>query len=148
MTAPVTTGKKIVGAPSSEQLLDEARRAAGRSYSPYSRFQVGAAAYADDGKVYVGCNVENASYGLSVCAERVAIFKALSEGARRIHKLAVSCVDADSEASAEMRMPCGACRQVIAEFADEGAVIVVDGVEGELSLEGLLPKAFSLRRRD
>lgn len=136
---------KAAEEPSWEKLFDQARVAAERSYSPYSRFRVGAAVVAD-GRVFVGCNIENASYGLCICAERVAIFAAISQGARKIQRLAVSCVDADQDAPVNARMPCGACRQVIAEFADENAVIMVDGLDRELSVEEILPRAFSLPR--
>jgi cytidine deaminase len=125
-----------------EELLERARDAAGKAYAPYSRFRVGAAVLAG-GEVFVGCNVENASYGLSLCAERVATFKAVSEGHPRLTMVAVSCIDADAALGAAGRMPCGACRQVLAEFADPEIRVVVDGV-GTLTLAELLPRAFRL----
>jgi cytidine deaminase len=125
-----------------EQLLEHARGAAALAYVPYSRFRVGAAVLAG-GRVFLGCNVENASYGLCMCAERVAAFKAVSEGCGRLAMVAVSCVDADATLGASGRMPCGACRQVLCELADPEAPIIVDGV-GTLTLAELLPNAFRL----
>jgi cytidine deaminase len=125
-----------------EQLLEQARSAAGLAYAPYSRFRVGAAVLAG-GRVFLGCNVENASYGLCMCAERVAAFKAVSEGHARLAMVAVSCIDADAALGAAGRMPCGACRQVLAELADPETPVIVDGV-GTLTLAELLPQAFRL----
>jgi cytidine deaminase len=125
-----------------EQLLEHARNAAALAYAPYSRFRVGAAVLAG-GRVFLGCNVENASYGLCMCAERVAAFKAVSEGCARLTLVAVSCVDADAALGAAGRMPCGACRQVLAELAAPETPVVVDGV-GTLTLAELLPNAFRL----
>lgn len=125
-----------------EQLLEHARQAATRAYAPYSRFRVGAAVVAG-GRVFIGCNVENASYGLCMCAERVAAFKAISDGESRLSMVAVSCVDADPALGAAGRMPCGACRQVLAELANPDLPIIIDGV-GELTLTELLPQAFRL----
>src|SRR5579871_580328 len=99
-----------------ERTLLERARAAGRvAYCPYSEFPVGAAVETEKG-VYIGCNIENASYGLAICAERVALYGAVAAGARHIQRLAVSCLQAEGEAAPGSRMPCGACRQVIAEF--------------------------------
>lgn len=127
---------------SSEPLLERARMAASKAHCPYSQFHVGAAVLCDDGSVIEGCNVENASYGLTVCAERVALFGAISQGKRPI-ELAVSCVDAQDEAAVSSRMPCGACRQVMQELLPPHADIHVDGV-GRRSLQQLLPEAFQL----
>jgi len=96
-----------------------------------------------DGKIYTGCNVENASYGLTMCAERVAIFKAVADGAKRISRLAVACLDVPRSANAKFRMPCGACRQVMTEFADKNFIVAVEGV-GEFSMDELLPGPFTL----
>jgi cytidine deaminase len=126
-----------------EQLLEYARAAALHAHAPYSSFRVGAAVVAG-GRVYVGCNVENASYGLCMCAERVAAFKAVSEGHARLSSVAVSCIDADAALGPEGRMPCGACRQVLAELADPQTPIHIDGV-GSTTLAELLPRAFRLR---
>jgi cytidine deaminase len=125
-----------------QALLEQARGAALAAHAPYSRFRVGAAVVAD-GRVFLGCNVENASYGLSMCAERVALFKAVSEGHRSVSQVALSCIDADPSLGAAGRMPCGACRQVLAELAAPATPVWVDGV-GEFSLAQLLPEAFRL----
>jgi cytidine deaminase len=127
-----------------EELLEHARRAALSAYAPYSRFRVGAAVVAG-GEIVLGCNVENASYGLCMCAERVAVFKAQSEGRGTLSQVAVSCIDADPKAGPEGRMPCGACRQVLAELAGPDTPVWVDGV-GEFSVSQLLPSAFRLPR--
>ena len=126
------------------KLLVAARTAAKSAYAPYSRFRVGAAVWAN-GKIYTGCNVENASYGLTVCAERVAIFTAICAGAKRISALAVACPDASVRAPKGSRMPCGTCRQVMAEFAEDSFVAVVDQV-GDFAMRDLLPDSFSLTR--
>ena len=132
-----------VGWVSPEELLEHARRAATRAHAPYSRFRVGAAVVAG-GQIFVGCNVENASFGLSMCAERVAAFKAVSEGHATLTQIAVSCIDAAPDAGVEGRMPCGACRQVLAELAPPDTPIWVDGA-GEFSVAALLPQAFRLQ---
>ena len=125
-----------------DSLLVRARQAANHAYCPYSNFHVGAAVRCDDGSVIDGCNVENASYGLSICAERVALFTAISLGKRPI-ELAVSCIDAQTDASPSSRMPCGACRQVMQELLPSNAQVSIDGI-GSLLLEQLLPKPFQL----
>ena len=125
-----------------DDLLIQARAAAERAYAPYSRFRVGAAV-AVGGQTFLGCNVENASYGLTVCAERVAMFAAVAAGHRRIERLAVSCPDAAPDLGEDGRMPCGACRQVMAELLAPDAVVLVDGV-GTFALADLLPRAFRL----
>ena len=125
-----------------ECLLARARRAASRAHCPYSNFHVGAAVRCDDGSVIDGCNVENASYGLSICAERVALFTAISQGKRPI-ELAVSCIDAQTDAAPGARMPCGACRQVMQELMPSTANVSIDGV-GTQPLQQLLPAPFAL----
>lgn len=125
-----------------ETLLDVARAAATRAYARYSDFRVGAAVRAG-GKLYTGCNIENASYGLTICAERVAIFAAIADGARAIEELAVACVDVAPGADPASPMPCGACRQVMAEFAGPELPVHVDRA-GTFSLDQLLPNAFRL----
>jgi cytidine deaminase len=125
-----------------DELLEHARRAALRAHAPYSRFRVGAAVVAG-GKLFVGCNVENASFGLSMCAERVAAFKAVSEGASPLTQVAVSCIDADPALGPEGRMPCGACRQVLVELGARDTPVWVDGA-GQFTLAELLPQAFRL----
>lgn len=123
-------------------LLAAAREAATRAHVPYSRFRVGAAVVAG-GQVFTGCNVENASFGLTICAERVAIFKAVAAGHARLEAVAVSCVDASGEGTSASLMPCGACRQVMAEFAPAELPVAIDRV-GETTLGALLPQAFRL----
>ena len=121
----------------SDTLVDAARAAQQRAYAPYSRFRVGCALEAADGRVFVGCNVENASYGLTICAERAAVCAAVAAGVRQFRR-AVVVSDADPPAA-----PCGACRQVLSEF---GADLRVDGVSdaGTVSwtIAELLPAAF------
>jgi len=120
-----------------DTLVDAARAAQQRAYAPYSRFRVGCALEADDGRVFVGCNVENASYGLTICAERAAVCAAVAAGAQRFRR-AVVVSDADPPAA-----PCGACRQVLSEF---GPDLRVDAVSPAASLTWtiaeLLPAAF------
>lgn len=123
-------------------LLIKARKAAEKAYCPHSNFHVGAAVLAGE-KIYTGCNVENASYGLTICAERVAIFKAISEGNKNITSIAVSCIDAAKGDEDKLKMPCGACRQVISEFSNEDTIVLVDGV-GRFGIKEILPKAFKL----
>ncbi len=119
-----------------EQLIRLAREARQRAYAPYSRFAVGAALLGRSGRVYTACNVENVSYGLSICAERAAVFKAVSEGEQEFKALAVVTSAGGS--------PCGACRQVLAEFNYNMTVYVAD-TEGQyraFTMEELLPEAF------
>ena len=124
-------------------LLDAARAASRLAYCPYSGFHVGAAIRAG-GRTFVGANVENASYGLTVCAERVAAFAAIVAGMTRFEAIAVACVDAPDGADPALSMPCGACRQVLAEFADPATPVMIDRV-GVFPLGDLLPQAFRLR---
>jgi cytidine deaminase len=140
----VTLGERNtkVAADTLDQLLKRARSAAETAHAPYSRFRVGAAVLAG-GEIVTGSNIENASYGLTVCAERVAIFNAVTKGHRKIDAIAVACIDAASDAQPSSRMPCGACRQVMAEFARPDTLVLVDGV-GQTSLGELLPEPFSL----
>ena len=121
---------------SDETLLALARKAMERSYSPYSHYAVGAALLCADGRVFQGCNIENASFGLTNCAERTAMFKAISEGADEFLTIAIA-------ASGSAPWPCGACRQVLNEFAPGIRVIVTwDGHVDEMSLDQLLPHGF------
>jgi cytidine deaminase len=125
-----------------EELLALARTAALRAHAPYSRFRVGAALVAN-GQIYCGVNVELASYGLTLCAERAALAAALTAGAREITQIAVACIDAPATAPAGARTPCGACRQWLAELAPT-AEIYIDGLEETFSPSALLPYAFVL----
>jgi len=125
-------------------LLNQAKKASTKAYAPYSRIRVGAAAIAASGKVYTGCNVENASFGLTVCAERAAIHHAVSAGERKIRAVAVFSPDIRSI------LPCGACRQVMAEFATRaspGRLIIVERMKGPetIPLAELLPRAFGAK---
>lgn len=129
-----------------EKLLNAARRAALLAYAPYSGFAVGAALLCKNGKIYTGFNIENASFSLTICAERTAFFKALGEGEREFAAIAVVGGKA-GDFSGEC-MPCGACRQVMAEFCgkdhnSEGFRIVT--VSGEYALDALLPGGFQLK---
>jgi cytidine deaminase len=119
------------------ELIIAAQAAKQKAYAPYSNFKVGAALLGKSGRIYTGCNVENASYGLSSCAERNAVFKALSEGEREFRAIAI--VSGSSEPTA----PCGACRQVLNEFAPDIAVIMPGKKRTvKTTLRKLLPLAF------
>ena len=122
----------------SNQLLSAARAARENAHAPYSNFRVGAALRAKSGQIYTGCNVENSTYGLTVCAERVAIFKAISEGERGFDAIAVVT---DTE---QLTPPCGACRQIIWEFCGDVPVILgnLKGKSETLQMSSLLPKPF------
>lgn len=120
-----------------EELIKAAKGAQGSAYAPYSNYPVGAALLTNSGKLYLGANVENAAYPDSVCAERVAVFKAVTEGERTFQAIAVVTRDGGT--------PCGSCRQVLAEFAPNAQVLIANE-KGELTREGtvseLLPGAF------
>lgn len=121
------------------ELMYMAKEAMKSAYAPYSHFSVGAAVETDDGEVYCGCNIENSSYGATICAERTAISKAVSEGYRRITRIAIC----DSNNS--FAWPCGICRQVMSEFAVEDFYVILED-NGKLSnflLKELLPNSFS-----
>ena len=122
------------------KLKAAAKAAAGRAYAPYSKFRVGAAILTSSGNIYSGCNVENASYGLTNCAERTAIFSAVAAGERRLKLSCVVVYTPTKTATA----PCGACRQVIYEFGPKARVIsICDGrQEVDVSINTLLPGAF------
>ena len=120
-------------------LIQEAIEARKQAYTPYSNFQVGAAVLSANGQVFRGCNIENASYGLTNCAERTAIFKAVSEGEPKVEAIAI-VADTDGPVS-----PCGACRQVIAEFSDNNTKVYLSNLKGdvlETSIAELLPGYF------
>ena len=125
-----------------EALLEAAREAAEWAHCPYSNFHVGAAVRCSDGTVVTGCNVENASYGLTICAERVSLFNCVAQGLQPL-ELAVSCVDAQNNTSLSSRMPCGACRQVMQELLPNNAIVHIDGV-GQRRINQLLPEGFGL----
>ena len=128
-----------------EQLVALAREARSRSYCPYSAYAVGAALLCEDGTVYQGCNVENAAYGPSVCAERVAVFKAVSEGKRSFAAIAVAGGRAGEE-PAGIFPPCGVCRQVLREFCSPELPVYLATAEGDFeghTLGELLPLSFS-----
>jgi cytidine deaminase len=121
-----------------EALISAARAVRENAHAPFSRFRVGAAVRARSGKIFSGCNVENATYGLTVCAERVAIFKAVSEGARGFDAVAVV---ADTEI---LTPPCGACRQILWEFCGDAEVVLANlhGKVEEYRMSALLPHPF------
>jgi cytidine deaminase len=123
-----------------QTLLDQAIEARKKAYTPYSNFQVGAAVLTKGKQVFLGCNIENASYGLTNCAERTAIFKAVSEGEKEIEAIVVV---GDTEGPIA---PCGACRQVMVEFFDKDTKVILANLNGskvETTIDELLPGSFS-----
>lgn len=121
------------------QLVKEATEMLNNAYVPYSKFPVGASLVTDDGTIYSGCNIENASYGLSNCAERTAIFKAVSEGKKSFKKLVITGQTAGPIS------PCGACRQVMVEFCEPDMPVLLTNINGdkyETTVKELLPGAF------
>lgn len=125
-----------------EVLMKQARRAAEQAHAPYSHFRVGAAVLGTNGEIVVGCNVESASYGLSCCAERVALFSSVAQGVTP-SRIAVSCIDAPVHLPASSRTPCGACRQIILDLMGANAIVEIDAV-GDYSAIELLPHGFVL----
>ena len=123
---------------SNDKLIAEAKIARERAYAPYSNFKVGAAVCGESGDIYIGCNVESASYGLTVCAERVAIWKGISRGEKRFSKIAV-VVDTE-----DLTPPCGVCRQIIWEFCGDVPVVLsnLHGKTETVQMSELLPRAF------
>ena len=121
-----------------DPLIDAALRAREHAHAPFSRFKVGAALLDDGGHIHTGCNVENVTYGLTVCAERVAVFKAISEGAREFRRIAVA---ADT---AVLTPPCGACRQILWEFCGDIELILTNlqGKTESVRLKDLFPRPF------
>ncbi len=121
-----------------EELVNAARQARRQAYAPHSHYYVGAAVLAKSGKMYTGCNIENAAYPSGICAERVAIFKAVSDGERELVALAVATSNGGS--------PCGACRQVFSEFAGDDAVIILAPARGDdrktFTMKKILPDRF------
>ncbi|MFD1781254.1 cytidine deaminase [Fredinandcohnia salidurans] len=123
-----------------EELINEAKIARELAYVPYSKFKVGAAILTKDGKVYHGCNIENAAYSVTNCAERTALFKAVSEGDKEFAAIAVV---ADTERPVP---PCGACRQVISELCGRDTKVFLSNLKGdvqEITIDELLPGAFT-----
>lgn len=127
---------------SDEELIERAKEARAMAHAPYSSFEVGAALLTQDGRVFTGCNIENSTYGLTMCAERVAIFKAVSEGAREFSKIAVVADYLNPTP------PCGCCRQMIWEFASEETEVILANLSGDVqkfAIRHLFPKAFDAR---
>jgi len=126
---------------SEKELVEAARRVRENAYAPFSEFKVGAALETDDGQIIVGSNVESASYGLTVCAERVAVWNAISQGKRKIKRIAVV---ADTE---DLTPPCGVCRQIIWEFGGDIPVIFANltGKVETVQMKDLLPRAFDTK---
>jgi cytidine deaminase len=124
-----------------KELIEAARNVRENAYAPFSEFKVGSAIVTDDGDIVTGCNVESASYGLTVCAERVAIWKAISQGKRKIRRIAVV---ADTE---ELTPPCGVCRQIIWEFGGDIPVVFanLNGKVETVQMRDLLPRAFDTK---
>ncbi|RPF55804.1 cytidine deaminase [Aquisalibacillus elongatus] len=123
-----------------DKLMEQAKSMLQQAYVPYSRFPVGAALLTDDGKVYKGCNIENAAFPVSCCAERVAIFKAISEGERNFNSMAV-IANTDRPVP-----PCGSCRQVMSEFFNQDMTVLIgnrDGEMKEVTVKELLPFSFN-----
>lgn len=123
-----------------QELVSKAKAASQNAYAPYSHFRVGAALECGDGSVYTGCNVENAAYGLAICAERTVMVKAVSEGRRDFVRLGIYCADTE-----DFGMPCGQCRQFMAEFNLDMEVIIgrPDGETQTYLVRDLLPQAFT-----
>lgn len=133
----------MLDAGTKKELIAKAYEARKNAYAPYSDYQVGAALLCDDGSIYTGCNVENASYGATNCAERTAVFKAVSEGKRRLKAIAIAGGSGDNMG---MAYPCGVCRQVLREFSEPSQMLIIvagkDFEYREFSLEELLPESF------
>ncbi|GKT13986.1 Cytidine deaminase, homotetrameric like protein [Aduncisulcus paluster] len=124
-----------------KDLLTRAVTASKMAYCPYSHFSVGACVETETGDLYDGCNIENASFGLSICAERTAVFSAVAHGMKKIKTIAIV---ADTKGPVS---PCGACRQVIAEFSDDSTVVILGNMEGTtaiMSIKDILPYGFEL----
>ncbi len=120
------------------ELIEIAKQAMKYAYAPYSHFKVGAALITDTGHIYTGCNIENVSYGATNCAERTAIFKAVSEGERHIKKIAIV------SSAGKPALPCGICRQVLSEFMDSDGIVIleIENKAKEFYLRDLLPYCF------
>ena len=122
-----------------DKLANLAKDIAKKAYAPYSNFRVGAALITDSGNIYTGCNIENAAYPATVCAEDVAVFKAISEGETKIEKIAVACIDAKSDTAI---FPCGLSRQRLSEFNTEQVIVVDNNGYKEYKFSEILPFDF------
>jgi cytidine deaminase len=122
----------------SDPLIDAALASRHHAHAPFSKFKVGAAIQVEDGRIYTGCNIENASYGLTLCAERVALFKAMSEGARVFTRIAVAAETDD------LTPPCGACRQVLWEFCGNAELTLINtsGKREDMRMGDIFPRPF------
>lgn len=134
-----------------DELVTKAIEMTNMSYAPYSHFHVGAALLDKNGKIWTGCNVENAAYGPSNCAERTAVFKAVSEGSREFEAIAIAGGPEDKKGKPQIQdfcPPCGVCRQVLSEFCNRDLKIILVNGKGEqktFTLGELLPESFSLK---
>ena len=122
-----------------QKLADLAKEIAKKAHAPYSNFRVGAALITDSGNIYTGCNIENASYPATICAEDVAVFKAISEGETKINTLAVACIDAESDTAI---FPCGISRQRMSEFNTENVIVVNNDGYKKYKFSEMLPFDF------
>ena len=122
-----------------QKLADLAKEIAKKAHAPYSNFRVGAALITDSGNIYTGCNIENASYPATICAEDVAVFKAISEGETKINTLAVACIDAESDTAI---FPCGISRQRMSEFNTENVIVVNNDGFNKYKFSEILPFDF------
>ncbi len=128
-----------------KKMIDMAREVLNNAYAPYSNYRVGAVVESSSGRLYTGCNIENMSFGLTVCAERVAIFKAISEGEKGFTRIVIVSDDTS------IPIPCGACLQVMSEFSNDNLEIIVSSQDGRLEryrLTDLLPNPFKFDRRE
>ena len=136
--APRLSESKVESVSSPHRLIEAAREARERAHAPFSEFKVGAAIEDETGHIFTGCNIENATYGLTLCAERLAVFKAISEGAAKLKRIAVV---ADTDA---LTPPCGACRQILWEFCGNAELILANlsGKHETLSMKEIFPRPF------
>lgn len=131
--------RSVASVVTDEELIERARVARESAHAPYSNFEVGAALLASDGRIFTGCNIENSTYGLTMCAERVAIFKAVSEGAREFVKVVVVADHLN------LTPPCGCCRQMIWEFSADETVVILANLAGDVQkfeIKEIFPNAF------
>ena len=121
------------------KLSDLAKEIAQKAYAPYSKFRVGAALISESGNIYTGCNIENAAYPATICAEDVAVFKAISEGETKIDSIAVACIDAESDSAI---FPCGLSRQRLSEFNTDYVIVVQKDTFKKYTFDEILPFDF------